>query len=247
MKLDVLRHNILGTSNSNEAVERYLKVLDSVTMDVLETKYGHLWGTIWPDEYSFKDQFKKLIITVLSQNTSNANTIRAYRGLAAKFEVTPEVIAAADIDQLREAIRSGGLYNVKAKRLKDASKSVLEKFHGDIESVLALPKDEAKKKLLELPGIGDKTADVLLTSRHSYQKVLPIDTHFDRVAKRLGIAEGNANYGDVQKAYMQFLPEEYRERASGLLWLLAKKTCKAQKPACSECPLRRICRYAATH
>ena len=214
-------------------------------MGDLEAKYGSLWETIWPEEYSFKDQFKKLIITILSQNTSNANTIRAYRGLTAKFEVTPEVLASADIDQLKESIRSGGLYNIKAKRLKDVSQAVLEKFNGNVASVLALSKEEAKAKLMELPGIGDKTADVLLTSRYSYQKVLPIDTHFDRVAKRLGIAKPNANYDRVQKAYMKFLPEAYRERASGLLWLLAKNTCRAQNPKCAECPLAKICEYAA--
>jgi len=241
----VLGHNILGRDNNsrNRKKRGYLKVLDSKLMNALETKYGSLWETIWPEEYSFKDQFKKLIITILSQNTSNANTIRAYRGLAAKFEVTPEVLASADMNELKEAIRSGGLYNVKAKRLKDVSKAVLEKFNGDVASVLALPKEEAKTKLMELHGIGDKTADVLLTSRYSYQKVLPIDTHFDRVAKRLGIAKLNANYDQVQKAYMKFLPEAHRERASGLLWLLAKKTCRAQNPKCSECPLKEICEY----
>lgn len=216
-------------------------------MGALEAKYGGFWETIWPDEYSFKDQFKKLIITILSQNTSNTNTIRAYKGLAANFEVTPQVLASADIDQLKEAIRRGGLYNVKAKRLKDVSKAVLEKFNGDVASVLALPKEEAKAKLMELSGIGDKTADVLLTSRHSYREVLPIDTHFDRVAKRLGIARSNANYDEVQKAYMTFLPKLYRERASGLLWLLAKNTCRAQNPRCLDCPLQRICTRGRNH
>jgi len=224
-----------------------LKVLDTELMGALEAKYGGSWETIWPEEYSFKDQFKKLIITILSQNTSNTNTIRAYKGLAANFEVTPQVLASADINQLKEAIRSGGLYNVKAKRLKDVSKAVLEKFNGDVASVLALPKEEAKAKLMELSGIGDKTADVLLTSRHSYQEVLPIDTHFDRVAKRLGIARSNANYDEVQKAYMTFLPKPYRERASGLLWLLAKNTCRAQKPRCLDCPLQKICTHGRHH
>ena len=214
-------------------------------LKTLEEKYGPFWETIWPEEYSFKDQFKKLIITILSQNTSNANTIRAYRGLADKFEITPDVLASADTDQLKEAIRSGGLYNIKAKRLKEISKVVLEKFDSDLDSVLILPKEKAKARLMELPGVGDKTADVLLTGIHSYQKVLPIDTHFNRVAKRLGIAKANDNYNKVQKAYMKFLPEPYREQASGLLWLLGKKTCRAQNPKCTECPLNRICEYAS--
>lgn len=224
---------------------RKLRVLDSRLMNTLEEKYGDLWETIWPEEYSFKDQFKKLVITILSQNTSNANAIRAYKGLAAKFKVTPHVLASTDMNQLREAIRSGGLYNIKAKRLREVSQAVLERFNGNVASVLSLPKEEAKRRLMELPGIGDKTADVLLTSKYSYQRVLPIDTHFDRVAKRIGITKPKASYDDVQKAYMSFLPEAYRERASGLLWLLAKTTCRAQTPKCGECPLFGICEHAA--
>ena len=157
------------------------------------------------------------------------------------------MLAAADIDQLKTAIRSGGLYNVKAKRLKDVSRAVLDNFNGDVASVLALPREDAKAKLMELPGIGDKTADVLLTSRYSYREVLPIDTHFDRVAKRLGIASSNASYDEVQKAYMTFLPKPLRERASGLLWLLAKNTCSARNPRCIDCPLQRICTRGRHH
>lgn len=220
-----------------------VKVLSSSLIDNLEEKYGSLLETIWPEEFSFKDPFKNLIITVLSQNTSNANCIRAYKGLSARFEVTPEALASADIDDLKEAIRSGGLYNVKAERIKNLSKKILEKFNGDIASVLAKPKDEAKRKLMELPGIGEKTSDVLLTSRYSYQRVIPIDTHFDRVAKRLGIADPKADYRAVQDAWMKFLPEERRERLSGLVWLLAKNTCRSQNPKCSECPFSTICDF----
>lgn len=87
-------------------VERWycLKVLDSGPMNDLEAKYRPLLETVWPEEYSFKDQFKKLIITVLFQDKSNANTIRAYRALTSKFEVISEVLASAYMPQLKEAI-----------------------------------------------------------------------------------------------------------------------------------------------
>lgn len=220
-----------------------VKSLDSKIINSLEKKYGPLWGTIWPEEYSFTDPFKNLIITVLSQNTSEANCIRAYKGLSAKFDVTPQRLVSADESKIKEAIRSGGLYNVKAKRIKEVSKAVLEKFSGDLSSVLALPKEDAKKKLMELPGIGNKTADVLLTNRYSYQKVIPIDTHFERIVKRMGLAEPNADYNAVQMALMNLLPEERRARLSGLMWLLAKNTCRAKNPKCYECPLACLCEY----
>ncbi len=205
----------------------------------MEEKYGKYW---WPVEYPkdvSSDPFKNLIITVLSQNTSEVNCVRAYRGLMAEFEVKPEVLANADLTRIKNAIRSGGLYNVKSKRIKELSEVVLKKFNGNLTPILALPKEEARKKLMELPGIGDKTADVLLTSQHGYHEVFVVDTHMERIAKRLGLVKENAKYGEIQEAIKRFIPKD--ERTCGLFWLLAKYTCRAQSPKCRECPLIKIC------
>jgi endonuclease-3 len=218
-----------------------MKTLDVQLVPILEEKYGKYW---WPVEYPedvSSDPFKNLIITVLSQNTSEVNCVRAYKGLSAKLEVKPEVLAKADINELKDAIRSGGLYNVKSKRIKELSKMVLQEFNGDLTPILALPKEEAKKKLMELPGIGDKTADVLLASRHGYHEVFVVDTHMDCIAKRLGLVKENAKYAEIQEAIKQFLPKD--DRTGGLFWLMAKYTCRAQNPKCYECPLIKICDY----
>jgi len=222
-----------------------MKTLDPKYIPILEEKYGRFW---WPVEYpeeTSKDPFKNLIITVLSQNTSEINCVRAYKGLTAKFEVKPEVLARAKTEEIKEAIRSGGLYNVKSKRIKEISQAVLEKFEGDVSSVLALPKEEARKKLMELPGIGKKTADVLLAHRHSYAEVMVVDTHMERIAKRLGLIKPNAKYEDIQKAFRVFVPWEKGERTGGLLWLLTKYTCRAQNPKCNECPIIELCDYGS--
>ncbi len=222
-----------------------MKTLDPKHIPVLEQKYGRYW---WPVEYpeeTSKDPFKNLIITVLSQNTSEINCIRAYKGLTAKFEVKPEVLTRANVDEIKEAIRTGGLYNVKSKRIKELSQAVMEKFGGDISSVLALPKEEARKRLMELPGIGKKTADVLLAHKHSYAEVMVVDTHMERIAKRLGLVEPDAKYEKIQEALKVFIPWEKGERTSGLLWLLAKYTCKAQNPKCPECPIIELCDYGS--
>ena len=221
-----------------------MKTLDPKLIPVLEAKYSQYW---WPVEYpkeTAQDPFKNLILTVLSQNTSEANCVRAYKGLAARFEIQPEILANANQEEIKDAIRSGGLYNVKSKLIKELSKAVLEKFGGNISPVLSLPKEEAKKKLMALPGIGTKTADVLLASRHGYSEVTVIDTHFDRIAKRLGLVEPNAKYDDIQRALNDFIPWEKGERVGGLLWLLAKYTCRAQNPKCYECPIIALCDHA---
>ena len=222
-----------------------MKTLDPKHIPILEEKYGRYW---WPVEYpeeTSKDPFKNLIITVLSQNTSEINCVRAYKGLTAKFEVKPEVLARAKTEEIKEAIRSGGLSNVKSKRIKELSQAVLEKFGGDVSSVLALPKEEARKKLMELPGVGKKTADVLLAQKHSYAEVMVVDTHMDRIAKRLGLVKPDAKYEDIQKAFKVFVPWEKGERTSGLLWLMAKYTCRAQNPKCQECPIVELCDYGS--
>lgn len=224
-------------------VETELKKLESKLLPILEERYGRYWWPVeYPEEVS-KDPFKNLIITVLSQNTSETNCVRAYKGLASRFEVTPKVLATARIQDLKDAIRSGGLYNVKSKRIKEVSQTVLEKFGGDLSQILDLPKDEARKKFMELPGIGPKTADVLLTSRHGYSQAFVVDTHMDRIAKRLGLVNSAAKYEEIQNALQNFIPWDKGERVGGLFWLLAKYTCKAQNPKCAECPLIHICDY----
>jgi len=220
-----------------------LKTLDAKLIPAMEEKYGPKWWPVHYPEETSKDQFAHLIMTVLSQNTSELNTIRAYNGLKAKFKIKPEVLANAREADIREAIRSGGLYNVKAKRIKELSKAVLEKFGGDLAPVLALPKAEARERFMELPGIGPKTADVLLTTRHGYSQVFVVDTHMDRIAKRLGLVKPDAKYEEIQQALQKFIPWDKGERVGGLFWLLAKYTCRAQNPKCHECVLVSTCDY----
>jgi len=96
---------------------------------------------------------------------------------------------------------------------------------------------------MELPGIGPKTADVLLASRHGYKQVFVVDTHMDRIAKRLGLVKADAKYEEIQLALKNFIPWDKGERVGGLFWLLAKYTCRAQNPKCSECLIIETCDY----
>ena len=223
------------------------KILDLITIELMESKLSPYW---WPDNMyptnSFSDAFKHLILTVLSQNTSEANSIKAYRSLSSKFKIKPTLLADASLKDLREGIKIGGLYNIKAMRIKKLSKEILDKFDGRLDQVLALPKEKAKKILKGLPGVGNKTADVLLIRIHSYKKVIPIDTHYMRIAECLGLVNPGASYDEIQKAIISFIPKENRERTAGLLWLLAKHQCKVVRPKCGCCPLKKMCKYRST-
>lgn len=189
----------------------------------------------------FSDPFKNLIIGILSQNTSDANSVKAWVGLTEKFEITPQALAKANIKEIRESIRSGGLYNLKSRRIKELSKAVLKRFGGDLTKLTKLPKEEAREKLLEFPGIGPKTADVWLTycaARH----VMPVDTNVDRVAKRLGIVSQDAAYEQVRKGLEKvFAPKERREGHEFLL-RLGRDYCKPRNPLCEGCPVRELCK-----
>jgi len=188
--------------------------------------------------------FENLIIGILSQTTSDRNSTRAYIGLARKFKIEPQALAEADEAEIREAIRPGGLHNVKAKRIKAFATSVMEKYGGDLTSVLMLPYEEARKKLDELPSIGVKTADVCL-AYCARQAVLPVDTNIERVTKRLGLASNDATYGEIQKALEEVIPPAHRVRGHELLVRLGRDYCKPRKPSCESCPLLNMCAYGS--
>lgn len=190
----------------------------------------------------FYDPFKNLVITILSQNTSDKNSTRAYIGLSKKFDIAPHILAKIDEKEIRDAIKSGGLYNIKAKRIKMLAKTVLEEFDGELNELLKLPKEEIKKRLLKIDGIGNKTADVFLANCGGYD-VIAIDTNIARVVKRLGLVSSRANYERMQKALEKVIPPKKRVRAHELLIRLGRDYCKPRNPKCLECPLKSICEY----
>lgn len=192
------------------------------------------------DVSDFLDPFKNLIIGILSQNTSDENSVKAWVGLTEKFEITPQSLAKADVRKIRNSIRAGGLYNLKSKRIKELSKAVLERFGGDLTELTKLSKEEAREKLVDLPGIGPKTADVWLLYCAS-RYVMAVDTNVDRVAKRLGMVSSSASYEKVREGLEKaFAPKERREGHEFLV-RLGRDYCKPRKPLCKSCPVRELC------
>jgi endonuclease-3 len=189
---------------------------------------------------SNRDPFETLIVTIISQNTADRNTAKAFENLSKRFKIEPEVLANAETSQIEECLRVAGLYRNKAKTIKKLSKIILKEFHGTLNPILSLPFEEARKTLLKLPGVGPKTADVLLLFC-SEKPTIPVDTHVNRVAKRLGLAPQKGNYETVRQSLQSIYdPKEYLS-VHILLILLGRKYCKAKNPLCKDCPVNVFC------
>jgi endonuclease-3 len=189
---------------------------------------------------SNRDPFETLIVTIISQNTADRNTAKAFENLSKRFKIEPEVLANAETSQIEECLRVAGLYRNKAKTIKQISKIILEEFHGTLNPILSLPFEEARKTLLKLPGVGPKTADVLLLFC-SEKPTIPVDTHVNRVAKRLGLAPQKGDYETVRQSLQSIYdPKDYLS-VHILLILLGRKYCKAKNPLCKDCPVNVFC------
>jgi len=189
---------------------------------------------------STRDPFQTLIITVLSQATADRNTARAFRNLSGRFPITPEALAKASLEEIEKAIKVGGLYRNKSRVIKAISRIILEQFNGSLDFIHALPFDEARKILLSIPGIGPKTADVVLLFCAG-KPTIPIDTHVNRVSKRLGLVPPKASYEGVRRALEDLYPPEDYLSVHLLFISLGRKYCKARKPLCKPCPVNTLC------
>jgi len=186
------------------------------------------------------DPYQTLIVTIISQNTADTNTERAFEKLSKLFAITPSVLAEAKIEEIEDCIRAAGLYQSKAKAIQTVSRIVLEKFGGNLNAILALPLEVARRTLMEMPGVGPKTADVVLMFSAG-KPTIPVDTHVNRVARRLGLAPQKGDYEAVRLSLQSlFQPQDY---AYVHLLLIAhgRKTCKAQNPKCHACPVSSVC------
>lgn len=185
------------------------------------------------------DPFLLLVGTVLSQNTNWRNTHTAYNRLTSKFR-TPRQLAEADVREIRELIRPAGLYREKSKRLRQIAHAVLEKYGGDLNTVLRRPPEEARRELLLLPGVGYKTADVVLAFGAG-RDVLPVDTHVFRISKRLGFAAPKDDPEQVRMKLEAVTPVGRRADAHMFLIELGRHQCRTRNPLHETCPINDFC------
>jgi endonuclease-3 len=189
------------------------------------------------------DAVSELVLTILSQNTADINSFRAFTALRARYGSWAEVLAAP-IDELEEVLRPGGLAPTKSRRIQAVLAEVHDATGGswDLSFLGALPLEEARAWLVALPGIGRKTAAIVLLFGFG-RPALPVDTHVYRVALRLGLIPPRT---DVERAHdlleAALQPDEMYPFHVELI-RHGRDTCRAPRPICGLCPLTDVCPY----
>ena len=187
-----------------------------------------------------QDPVSSLIATVLSQNTSDINSHRAFAALVSRFG-SWEAVAAADVNQLARTIRAGGLAEIKARRIKLILREIEEERGSlDLGFLKELRLAEAKAWLRGLPGVGPKTAGCVLLFSLG-RPAMPVDTHVFRVARRLGLIDARASVEMAHEILESLVPPENVYEFHILMVEHGRRTCKAQRPRCTVCALRRLC------
>jgi len=201
------------------------------------------FGSLEPPRRS--DPLEELVLTVLSQNTSDANSFKAYESLRARFP-TWEGVAVARPSEVAASIRSGGLSNVKAPRILAILRAIQER-EGDIDlsRLRRMGDAEARDYLTSLPGVGPKTAAVVLAFSLD-RPALPVDTHVHRVASRLGLMPPRSSAARAQEILEAITPPDIRIAMHVGLIRLGREICKPGRPRCEVCPLVDLCPTAPT-
>lgn len=185
-----------------------------------------------------------MVSIILSQRAYWKNVKTATERFGEKFNGIEDV-AKASVKEIVEAIKPAGLYRMKAPRIKNIARELVEKYDGKLDKILNLSYDEARKKLTSIKGIGPKTADVFLMAINGEQ-VLPIDVHIFRIMKRLGIADGKDTYERLRaKLETEILPNQ-RTKSHLILIEFGRQVCRTQNPKCEYCPIKGYCEVRKT-
>jgi endonuclease-3 len=182
------------------------------------------------------DPIEEVVYTVLSQHTSDTNSIRAFHSLMDDFG-SLEAVAEGDVRRIEQAITSGGLARIKAPRIKTILNLILEKRGNlDLTFLKDLPLEEAKAWLRDLPGIGPKSVGVILCFSLD-MPAMAVDTHVHRVSKRLGLIGPKVSADDAHPLLEAMVePQEVYPFHVALI-THGRRVCKAQRPLCDECIL----------
>ncbi len=186
-------------------------------------------------ELEYKDGFTLLVAVVLSASATDISVNKATKDLFVNYD-SPEKILALGLDGLKNYIKTIGLHNTKANNIIKLCKILLDKYNSNVPNNF--------EELVELPGVGRKTANVVLNCLFGVDSI-PVDTHVFRVSKRLGLAYGNSPE-KVERELLAIIPQKWQKHAHHWLVLHGRYICKARSPKCTECYLNKYCEYYKT-
>jgi len=179
--------------------------------------------------------FSILIGTILSARTKDETTTKAVKILFSKYK-NVKALADAKTKDVEKIIKSIGFYHVKAKRIIEVAKIINSQYKGEVPDSL--------EKLIELPGVGRKTANCVLV--YAFDKpAIPVDIHVHRISNRLGLVETKTPE-ETEQALMKKIPKKYWIEINDTFVMYGQNICKPISPMCNVCKIKRICKYYKT-
>lgn len=204
--------------------------MSNIVVDNILTKLEELFPNAGC-ELNYRNIYELCIAVMLSAQTTDKKVNIVTEKLFEKYN-NVELLKKANYNDIYEIIKPLGLANIKAKNLINFAKIIVDTYNGEIPSEF--------EKLITLPGVGRKTANVVLAEGFNVMRI-PVDTHVERVSKRLGIVNKNASVLDVENKLMEIIEEKNWHKSHHLLIFFGRYMCKSIKPMCEKCPFKNIC------
>ena len=180
----------------------------------------------------FKTPFEMLVAVCLSAQCTDERVNKTTPSIFAKYD-TPEDFANADIKELEELVHPCGFYKNKAKNLKAAGQKIIFDFGGEVPHTM--------EELVQIPGVGRKSANVIMLEAFNDPQGIAVDTHCKRIANRLGLS-AESEPSKIEKDLCKLIPKEYWKDVNHILIWHGRKICSSQKPKCNECALNKQCK-----
>jgi len=241
--------NISGGTAGGGYADRFSADDPATRAEAVVDRLGDIY---WQRSYGGRDGFECLVRTILSQNTSDTASQPAHDALmdayAGEETDLARALAAADQDRLAETIRPAGLYNQKSETIVRLAERIVEEYGGAEafdEFVTTGDPDAVRDALLDMKGVGPKTADCVLLFAGGQPGVFPVDTHVHRIARRMGLAPADADHEGVREYLERDVPGEKCGFGHTAMIQFGREYCSARRPACLDdpeaCPLADLC------
>ncbi|RXK48407.1 endonuclease III domain-containing protein [Halorientalis pallida] len=240
--------NISGGTAGGGYADTFDADAPATRADAVVDRLGDLY---WQKSYGGRDAFECLVRTILSQNTSDVASQPAHDALVDRYGGGPdlaEALASADQPELAETISSAGLYNQKSERIVDIAERIVEEYGGEDAFDAFVREDDpgtVRDTLLDMTGVGPKTADCVLLFAGGRDGVFPVDTHVHRIARRIGLAPPEADHETVREHLERDVPGGKCGFGHTAMIQFGREYCSARKPDCLDdpeaCPMADVC------